>query len=382
LKEEEKDIAQSEKSDNPLENKRPVIEDDEIDLVEVAKTIWAGRMLILKVTAVFIVLGLVIAFGSKVEYEASAKLLPESQEGMKPNLGGLGGLAGLAGVNLDIGGQSALTPDLYPQLVQSLPYQLNIIHQDIHFEQIDSTVSAYQYFKELDRPSLLSGVAEYTIGLPGKIKGMFSEELQGERVEVPTGEIIRLSKEDSELIENFKERININVDDQTGMITLTSEMPDPRAAAELANNSIKLLQERIISYKISKVQQNLEFVRERYAEALREFEVAQEKLARFNDRNRNVVTAMAQTEQQRLQNEYNVAFEVYKGLANQLEQAEIKVKEETPVFTVVEPVKVPVEKSKPRRILILIISIALGVFASLVLLLLNNFLPIFKDNVR
>jgi hypothetical protein len=41
-------------------------------------------------------------------------------------------------------------------------------------------------------------------------------------------------------------------------------------------------------------------------------------------RNRNVVTSLAQAESQRLQNEYNLAFEVYKGLATQLEQAKIK----------------------------------------------------------
>ena len=68
-----------------MEEKKPISE-DEIDLIELAKTIWAGRRLIIKVTAVFIILGLIIAFTSKVEYEASCKLLPESQEGMKGNL--------------------------------------------------------------------------------------------------------------------------------------------------------------------------------------------------------------------------------------------------------------------------------------------------------
>jgi LPS O-antigen subunit length determinant protein (WzzB/FepE family) len=80
----------AEQVQKPLQN--PIIKDDEIDLIEVAKTIWAGRKLILKVTAVFLVIGLVIAFGSKVEYEASCKLMPETQEGMKSNLGGLGSL--------------------------------------------------------------------------------------------------------------------------------------------------------------------------------------------------------------------------------------------------------------------------------------------------
>ena len=57
---------------DPIE--KPIVEEDEIDLVEVARTIWAGRKLILKVTLVFFLLGLLVAFGSKVEFEASCKL--------------------------------------------------------------------------------------------------------------------------------------------------------------------------------------------------------------------------------------------------------------------------------------------------------------------
>ena len=99
-----------------------IIKNDEIDLVEVARTIWKGRKLILKVTIVFFLLGLLVAFGSKVEYAASCKLMPESQEGMKSNLGGLGSLAGLACINLDMAGTAALTPELYSQIAKSVPF--------------------------------------------------------------------------------------------------------------------------------------------------------------------------------------------------------------------------------------------------------------------
>jgi uncharacterized protein involved in exopolysaccharide biosynthesis len=62
-----------------------------------------------------------------------------------------------------------------------------------------------------------------------------------------------------------------------------------------------------------------------------------------------------------LQSDYQLAFEVYSQLAQQLEQAQIKVKEDTPVFSIVKPVTVPIEKSKPNRPLILIIWTFLGV---------------------
>ncbi|MCK5278141.1 MAG: hypothetical protein KAK04_06370, partial [Cyclobacteriaceae bacterium] len=322
---------------DPIE--KPIVEEDEIDLVEVARTIWAGRKLILKVTLVFFLLGLLVAFGSKVEFEASCKLMPESQEGMKPNLGGLGSLAGLAGINLNMGSSGALTPELYPQIAQSVPFLLKILNEPIHFEKQDTTITSYIFFKEIDKPSFISLLVKYTVGLPFVIKAwLTTDDNKSTLKNNSDSEIIRLSEEDSKLLEKFQERISVSVDKKSGIITIVSEMPDALASAELAEKSVRLLTEYITDYKISKAQKNLDFVQARFEEAKIDFKKSQEQMALFNDRNKNVVTAYALTEYQRLQTEYNISFEVYKGLATQLEQAKIKVKEETPVFTVLEPV--------------------------------------------
>lgn len=357
-----------------IENRNPIIQNDEIDLIEVAKTIWKGRKLILKVTGIFLLLGLFVAFGSKVEYEASCKLMPESQEGMKPNMGGLGSLAGLAGINLDMGGSGALTPELYPEIAKSVPFLLKILNEPIHFEKQDTTTTSYIFFKEVDQPSIISSVIKYTIGLPFVIKGWLFESEEALNNDKGKSKIIRLSKEDSQLIESFKERISVSVDIKSGIISITSEMPDALASAEMAELSVQLLTEYIIEYKISKVQENLDFVKARYDEAKVDFEKIQEQMAFFSDRNKNVVTAFAQTERQRLQNEYNISFDIYKGLATQLEQAKIKVKEETPVFTVLEPVRVPIDKSTPKRKIIMVVSLFLGGFVGLGFVFASNIL--------
>jgi uncharacterized protein involved in exopolysaccharide biosynthesis len=320
----------------------PIIKDDEIDLIEVAKTIWAGRKLILKVTGVFLIIGLIIAFGSKVEYEASCKLMPESQEGMKSNLGGLGSLAGLAGINLDLGsGPSVLKPEIYPQVAESAPFLMKAWDKQLRFDKEDTIISSYRYFKEIFKPSLLGYVSKFTIGLPFQIKSWITDSDTQNVNQQGNEKLIRLSQKDLELIEMYRERINVEVDKKTGILIISVEMPDPMAAAELAQVCMDLLTEYITEYKISKAHQNFSFIQARYNEAKISFEKNQELLAAFNDRNRNVVTALGQAESQKLQNEYDVAYEVYKGLASQLEQAKIKVKEETPVFTVLEPVKVP-----------------------------------------
>eukprot|EP01092_Planopodium_desertum_P010399 TRINITY_DN46163_c0_g3_i2.p1 TRINITY_DN46163_c0_g3~~TRINITY_DN46163_c0_g3_i2.p1 ORF type:complete len:351 (-),score=8.36 TRINITY_DN46163_c0_g3_i2:181-1233(-) len=338
-----------------------IIQEDEIDLLELARVIWSKRHLILKGTGIFVVLGVIIAFTSKVEYEASCKLMPESQEGAKGKLGGLGGLAGLAGIDLGLGTTGSLTPQLYPEIVKSIPFQLQLIHTPIRFEKLDSLMSSYTYFTVMDRPSLFGFIAEYTIGLPGKIKGLFAAEEVA-----PSGpandDLIRLTKEDWSMVETYRERISVSVDDKTGIITVTTEMPDPYAAARVTDLVVKKLTSEVTNYKVEKAQVNLEFIRERYAEAEKEYEAKQKQVARFTDRNKNITSSMVETEYQRLQNEMNIAFEVYKGLATQLEQAKIKIKEETPVFTVLEPVKVPVDKSRPKRKLILAGFLLTGFF--------------------
>ena len=62
---------------------------------------------------------------------------------------------------------------------------------------------------------------------------------------------------------------------------------------------------------------------------------------------------------------------LYSELATQLEQAKINVKETTPILTVINPVTIPLQKSKPRRAMILFgwmfFGVVLGMGAVLVL---------------
>jgi hypothetical protein len=83
-------------------------------------------------------------------------------------------------------------------------------------------------------------------------------------------------------------------------------------------------------------------------------------LAEFQDANRVISSAKARTELERLTSEFNMAEAMYSEIAKQLLQADIQVKEDTPVLTAVKPVVVPYKKSKPNRPQILIIWTFLG----------------------
>ncbi|MEL6561618.1 MAG: Wzz/FepE/Etk N-terminal domain-containing protein [Bacteroidota bacterium] len=342
--------------------KDEIAKEDEIDLLELIKVVWKSRKFIVKVTTVFAVLGVFVALTSKVEYEASCRLMPESQEGIKGSIGGLSGLAGLAGINLNTGSVGFLPPELYPQLSASTPFQLELIHEPVKFQMLDTTVSSFNYFKSLDSPSFLMMLAGYTIGLPGKVKKMFKKGKPV--VSNVSHDFIQLSKEDFELIKAFRERMEVVVDPTTGIISVSSQMPDPYAAAQVTDLLVRRLTDRVIQYKLEKVKLNLEFINDRYLEAEEEYELKQKQLARFTDGNRNITSSLKQIEFQRLNNDLSIAFEVYKGLASQLEQAKIKVKEQTPVFTVLEPIRVPEDKSKPQRGLIVVVFVLVGAISS------------------
>lgn len=364
-----------------MTEEKKIIQDDEIDLVELAKTIWAGRLFIAKVTGVFIIMGLVIAFTSPVEYEASTKLLPESSEGSSPKLSGLGGLAGLAGINLGSmsSGGGLLTPQLYPEIVNSLPFILDVMNDTIYFETQNIHTTSFYYFENIAKPSLLVYIKKYTVGLPGLIKASIFNGKE-ELARSTKHEFYRLSKEDWALVEGFRERITVKINDESGLISINVEMPDAFAAAEITKKIERNVTQAVIKYKTDKAKENLDFVVETFEDAKMEFESVQLRLARATDRNMNVTSATAQVELRRIENQYNLAFEVYKGLASQVEQAKIKLKEDTPVFSTLEPVRIPVEKSKPKRGTTLLAFGIIGVFFAIAWVLFKSYLTAIRRN--
>src|SRR5690606_12994998 len=78
------------------------------------------------------------------------------------------------------------------------------------------------------------------------------------------------------------------------------------------------------------------------------------------------MTAVAAIEGQRLENEYNLAFDIYRNFSTELEQLKVKLNQDTPVFTVVESVRVPYRRSFPRRRIIMMFSCVVGVMLGIV----------------
>jgi len=200
------------------------------------------------------------------------------------------------------------------------------------------------------------------LGLPGVILKAIRKKPQ--ELELPKdlekSKLINLSKDQKEIMKQLDETISLAVDKKEGYLTLTVNMPEALAAAELAQKAQDLLQREIIKFKVEKSQADLDFIQERYNVAKAEAEGYQVNIAVNTDRYKNLTSSLPQVKTTRVQTKYGIASGVYQDLAKQLEQAKIQVKKDTPVFTVVEPVTIPTERSKPNRPMILIVWILLG----------------------
>lgn len=347
-----------------LKTNQKMAADDEIDLIAIIKTVWDKRKFLIRTVIIFMVLGLIIALFSPKEFIASSTMVPQLSN-KQSKLGGLSSLAAMAGFNIDLNMESSeLSPYIYPQIVQSVPFQLELMNTPFNIKGVDHPVSIYQYYMEFDKPGIFSIIAKYTIGLPGQIIKALKQKSE-EKIPVFSSDSLLNSPialtEDQEQIRKFlSDRVTLETNDKEGYVVLNAISHDPKLAAQVAYKAQMLLQKYITEFKIKKASAQLSFIKERYTEKKRNFEKAQAQLASFSDRNKNIISATARIEQERLQNEYKLAFDVYSQLAQQLEQAEISVKEDTPVFSVVKPVTVPIKKSRPNRPFILIIWTFLG----------------------
>jgi uncharacterized protein involved in exopolysaccharide biosynthesis len=341
----------------------PVPIDDEIDLLALAKTLWLGRRTVLKTILICGVIGLIVALASPKEFVATTIMVPSGSDGSS-KLGGLGGLAAMAGINLNTTSSSDLSPTVYPQIVASLPYQLELMKTPLNFSDRKEPVTFYDYYSGPQKENLL---LKYTIGLPGiilSLPGTILTAIRGKEQE-KTGlseqmKPIELTNKQRDVRLVLAGLIALSVNPKEGTLTLTSTMKEPKAAAQLCQRAQELLQQYITEFKIKKAKVNLDFIQQRFDETTKKFETAQEKLASFRDRNKSVTLATARTDEERLTSQYNLIYSIYSELAKQLEQAKIQVKQDTPVFTIIEPVSVPTKKSKPNRPMILFIWLFLG----------------------
>lgn len=333
--------------------------DEEIDLIELLKLFWLKKWIVIKSMAIFFIIGVVISLTSPVEYKTTCILIPEAASEQGKLGGSLGGLASLAGFDLGniASANQSINPALYQSVAQSTPFLLKLMEQEYFFKEIGDTISIFNYYQDYKKGGLVNRIVSFPFSLKKQ-----NEDSNTFSIYSLGSETIYITKFEQSIIDDLKSRVNVEMDWDLNVVTINVEMGDPIVAAKVAEFTRKYITNYVTEYSISKMEQQLISVTKQYDVRKLEFEKAQIRLAAFRDRNINVQAARARSEEERLESNYNIAFNVYNQLAQQLEAIKLQVESNKPVFTVLEPVKVPVDKSKPRRIIIVSMMIIIGGF--------------------
>lgn len=189
----------------------------------------------------------------------------------------------------------------------------------------------------------------YVIGFPGMViggvKSLFTEEDELTSSDQESQGTIELSKKELGKIKALKNMIIASVDKKTSMTSVAVTLQNPKVTAVVADSVVKKLQEYIIGYRTSKSKEDCLYLEKLFKERQQEYYTAQQKYADYLDSHDNIILQSVRAEQERLQNDMNLAYQVYSQVANQLQVARAKVQEEKPVFAIVEPAVVPLTPS-------------------------------------
>lgn len=347
----EKDIKQKQNNHND--------EEIEIDLIGILRKIIGIRKTIYKAAGIGLVVGIIVAISIPKQYTVGVTLSPEMGN---TKAGGLSGLAAsFLGSGMAINeGTDALNASLSADIVSSTPFLLELSTMKIPaLEGETMTLNVY-----LDEES--SPWWSYVIGLPGMViggvKSLFTEE-ESELVPSDKANLgtIELSKKESKKIESLKKKILASVDKKTSMTTVSVTLQNPKVGAVVADSVVRKLQEYIIDYRTSKAKEDCLYLERLFKERQQEYYDAQKKYADYMDSHDNIILQSVRAEQERLQNDMSLAYQVYSQVANQLQVARAKVQEEKPVFAVVEPAVIPLYPSGTSRKIYVLAFIFLSV---------------------
>lgn len=333
-------------------------EEIEIDLMDLLRKVIGIRKKIYKAAGIGLVIGIIVAISIPKQYTVEVTLSPE----MGNNKGG--GLSGLAASFLGSGvtmgdGTDALNASLSADIVSSTPFLLELSAMEIPISK-NEVMALSIYLDEESSPWW-----SYVIGFPGMViggvKSLFTGGDEPISYDKASQGAIELSKKELKKIETLKKMISASVDKKTSMTSVAVTFQTPRVAAVVADSVVKKLQEHIIDYRTSKAKEDCGYLEKLFKERQQEYYAAQQKYADYLDSHDNIILQSVRAEQERLQNDMSLAYQVYSQVASLLQVARAKVQEEKPVFAVVEPAVVPLEPSGTSRKVYVLVFIFLSV---------------------
>lgn len=352
-------------------------ENQEIDLIALFRKLYINRKNIYKAVGIGIAAGIIIGFSLPRTYQVDVNLSPESGVSATGGLSGIASMFGLGSASAGFG-EDALTFNMFPEIVKTNPFALEMLQIPIQTQKGDSII-LYDYL-DTEKKSWWG----YAMGAPGMliggIKSLFKEE---QKDSIKAIDPFRLTPEQSGRIGMLKKILEVKTDKKNNMTKVTVSLQDPLAAAIVADSAVHKLQEYITDYRTRKAKQDYDFQLSLCEQYKKEYFEAQQEYAKFADANRNVILQAVTSEKDRLQKNLSLAEQIYSQSMGQLQVLRGKVQEAKPVFAVVEPATVPLVPASPKKMLIIIVFAFLAfVFESAWILFGKDIYHDFKNELK
>ena len=300
-----------------MENKN--IHDDEIDIIQIVKTIWKSWRFIVILSSFFVFVGVAVALLSPIVYTSSSTFILSA--GSDDKSSSLGGVASLVGINLGgMGSESEIPASMYPKVGESVEFKRLLLEE---------------FIDEGKTISLKNFLIDYYDVNPEDF--------------VTNDNAFFVSTGEDSLFKLLDEIILISVNEKDGFVSISANMPTSEYAANTCFNAREILQNIIIDNKIKSAKENLSFTKGQLSLKKIEFDNIQNKIAYFQDSNLNIINSKYENELNMLKAEFQIINSVYTELSKQMEQSKLQVNKDTPVFSVVKEVSMPVTRSSPKR---------------------------------
>ncbi|WP_251941197.1 Wzz/FepE/Etk N-terminal domain-containing protein [Salinibacter ruber] len=345
-------------------------QEDEVSLLDILLVLARNKTLIVRTVLVFTLLGVTYALLASEEYTSSAKVVREAQEGG----GGSGGLpsgipsGALSSFGINLGGSaSGLTPAAFPEILESREVRLAVARDTFRFPDVEQPMTFVEYANR--PPGAVDLLLKYTLMLPFTVKDMIGDALSGGsgagKNQVAGTEVGQLTEEEHRAVKAVGGKIASSIDKENGLMTVSVTAEGPQLASSVAESFLNHFTTRVREIRTQKVRERLDFVEGRFKEAKQELETAEEKLAQFSERNQNPTTARLQFQRDRLQRQVSFKEQLYSNLQGQLTQTRLDLQRQQPVVTVVEEPVAPMFRSAPKRTLITVFSLMIGILFGL-----------------
>ena len=204
----------------------PSVDEDEIDLLELIRTLLQAWRAIVGITVVCVGLAIAYALNAPEVFKAETLLAPASEEksGASSTLSQFGGLAAMAGI--------------------SIPSDSNV-------EQTVATLESRKFLSQyIDRKKLL----------PVLFEEIWDAESQSWLVQNQEDEPTK-----QKAVAAFKEILSVDEDKKSGLISLSISWKDPAVAAEWSNDLVKQLNEQLREKAITDSQKRVGYLEQELA---------------------------------------------------------------------------------------------------------------------